>query len=99
MLLKTILNHRYPLKGFVYGKCKIVANESSGLDEIHVEVTARKNSKPRCGQCGKPGSIYDTRKVRSFQFVPILGLQVFFLYAMRRVSCKHCGSVKTEQLS
>jgi len=99
MLLKTILNHRYPLKGFTYGKCKIVANESSGLDEIRVEVASRKNSKPRCGQCGKPGSIYDTRKQRSFQFVPILGLQVLFLYSMRRVDCKHCDAVKTEQLS
>ena len=87
------------LKGFTYGKCKIVANESSGLDEIHVEVSPRKNSKPRCGQCGKPGSKYDTRKPRSFQFVPILGLQVLFLYSMRRVDCKHCGAVKTEQLS
>ncbi len=47
MLFETILNHRYPLKGFVYGNCKIVANSSSGLDEIHVAVAARKNSKPR----------------------------------------------------
>jgi len=69
------------------------------LDEIHVEVAPRKNSKPRCGQCGKLGSTYDTRKPRRFQFVPMFGLQVFFLYAMRRVNCKHCGSVKTEQLS
>ena len=98
MQLKTILNHRYPLKGFVYGKCKIVANSSSGLDEIHVEVAPRANSKPRCGQCGKQGSVYDTRNVRRFQFVPIFGLQVFFLYAIRRVNCKHCG-VKTERLS
>jgi hypothetical protein len=61
------------LSGFVYGNCKIVAKESSGLDEIHVEVTARNNSKARCGQCGKPGPTYDTRKERSFQFVPTLG--------------------------
>ena len=99
MLFKTILNHRYPLKGFVYGKCEIVSNDSSGLEAIHVSVAPRKNSKPRCGQCGKPGSTYDTRTQRSFEFVPILGLQVFFLYAMRRVNCKHCGGVKTEQLS
>lgn len=98
MLLKTILNHRYPLKGFVYGKCQIVTNLSSGKDEIHVKLKPRKNSKPRCGCCRKPGSTYDTRKTRSFQFVPILGLQVFFLYAVRRVNCNHCG-VKTELLS
>jgi hypothetical protein len=49
MLLKTILNHRYPLKGFVYGKCQIVGNESSGKDEIHVQLTPRKNSRPVAG--------------------------------------------------
>ncbi len=97
MLLKTILNHRYPLKGFVYVKCQIVGNRSNGKDEIHVQLKPRKNSRPRCGSCGKPGSIYDTRKERRFQFVPILGLQVFFLYAIRRVNCVDCG-VKTERL-
>ncbi len=97
MLLKTILNHRYPLKGFVYVKCQIVGNRSNGKDEIHVQLKPRKNSRPRCGSCGKPAAIYDTRKERRFQFVPILGLQVFFLYAMRRVNCVACG-VKTERL-
>ncbi len=97
MLLKTILNHRSPLKGFVYVKCQIVGNRSNGKDEIHVQLKPRKNSRPRCGSCGKPGAIYDTRKERRFQFVPILGLQVFFLYAMRRVNCVACG-VKTERL-
>lgn len=97
MHLKTILNSRYKLKSFVYTGSKIVQNESSGENEIHVSVVARKNSRPRCGQCRKPGSIYDTRKPRHFQFVPILGLQVFLIYAMRRVNCSDCG-VKTEHL-
>ncbi len=97
MLLKTILNHRYPLKGFVYGKCQIVSNQSSGQDAIQVQLKPRKNSRPLCGACGKPGSTYDTRKERRFEYVPILGLQVFFLYAMRRVNCVDCG-VKTERL-
>lgn len=100
MLFKTILNHRYPLKGFVYGKCEIITDESSGQAEIQVQVSARKNSKARCGQCGTPGPTYDTRRhPRRFQFLPILGLQVIFLYAMRRVDCKHCGGVKTERLA
>jgi transposase len=91
MHLKTILNNRHPLKGFVYGKATLEG------ERILVMLNARKNSKPRCGQCGAPGPTYDTRKPREFQFIPILGLQVFFIYAMRRVSCPQCG-VKTERL-
>lgn len=91
MQLKTILNHRYRLKGFVYGKARIVD------DCLEVEVRPRRRSRPRCGGCDRLGSIYDTRKSRRFEFVPILGMQVFFLYAMRRVDCPHCGVV-TENL-
>lgn len=91
MQLKTILNRRYPLKRFVYGKMEISGNR------ILIDVRPRKNGRPRCGQCGRSGSTYDTRSAREFQFVPILGLAVFFVYAMRRVNCPHCG-VKTESL-
>ncbi|HIC15036.1 MAG TPA: ISL3 family transposase [Gemmatimonadetes bacterium] len=91
MQLKTILNRRYPLKRFVYGKAEISGNR------VLIDVRPRKNSKPCCGQCGSSGPTYDTRSPREFQFVPILGLAVFFVYAMRRVDCSHCG-VKTEYL-
>ena len=91
MQLKTILNHRYPLKGFVYGKARL-----SG-QRIVVDVRSRKNSKPRCGQCRAAGPTYDTRSPREFQFIPILGLPMIFVYAMRRVACPQCG-VKTEHL-
>jgi len=91
MQLKTILNHRYRLKGFVYGKARIVG------EQIEVEVRPRQGSKPRCGRCGRAGGTYDTRKPRRFDFVPILGMQVLFVYAMRRVNCPVCGVV-TERI-
>ena len=91
MQLKTILNQRYPLKRFVYATARI--SEESLL----VDVLPRKNSKSRCGVCKRPGPTYDTRSPRRFEFIPILGLKVFFLYAMRRVDCPTCG-VKTEYL-
>jgi len=91
MQLKTILNHRYRLKGFVYGKAKIVS------DCLEVEVRPRRRSRPQCGRCGRRGGVYDTGKPRRFEFVPILGMQVWFLYAMRRVNCPRCGIV-TERL-
>ena len=91
MQLKTILNRRYPLKRFVYSKARVQD------DQILVSVRSRTNSRPRCGSCRQPGSVYDTRSERRFEFIPILGMQVFFLYAMRRVNCASCG-VKTEHL-
>ena len=91
MPLKTILNRRYRLKRFVYGKACFQD------DQILVSVRPRSNSRPRCRTCRQPGSVYDTRSIRRFEFVPILGMQVFFLYAMRRVNGASCG-VKTEHL-
>ena len=47
----------------------------------------------------KRGSVYDTaRQPRRFQFVPLWGIAVFFVYAMRRVDCISCG-VKVETVS
>lgn len=91
MQLKTILNYRYRLKRFVYGKATI------SQDRLLVEVQPRKNGRPKCGQCRTTGPIYDTRSPREFEFVPILGMAVFFVYSMRRVNCPACG-VKTEYL-
>jgi hypothetical protein len=31
-----------------------------------------------------------------FEFIPLWGFLVFFLYSMRRVSCRHCGVVVEE---
>jgi hypothetical protein len=36
-------------------------------------------------------SDYDTLPARRFEFVPLWGLAVFVVYAMRRVSCPSCG--------
>lgn len=60
-------------------------------DAIHVDVTARRNSRPRCGVCRRPGPIYDTaRKPRLFAFVPLWGFAVFLVYHVRRVECQMC---------
>ena len=37
------------------------------------------------------GPVYDRLTPRRFEFVPLWGLRVFFLYAMRRVDCPRCG--------
>ncbi len=89
MLLKTILNHVEPFKSFVYGKARWV--EDAGRPAIEVEVKARKNGRAICSDCGRAGPGYDRLSKRRFEFVPLWGMAVFFVYAMRRVDCPDCG--------
>jgi len=64
---------------------------------LEIEIRPRKGSRPVCSGCGKAGPGYDTLTVRRFEFVPLWGIAVFFLYAMRRVDCPGCG-IKVEQV-
>lgn len=88
MHLKTILNRvqRYP--GFVYCGFELTGQEEPRLE---VEVRAREGSKPICSRCNQKGPGYDRLEKRAFQFIPLWGIAVFFLYAARRVDCLLCG--------
>ena len=94
MLIKTLLNRLQKFKGFVYADVWL---EEGGRERLMVRIRPRKGSKPVCSICDQRGPCYDTQKVRYFQFVPIWGLLVFFVYAMRRVDCPRCG-VKVEKV-
>jgi transposase len=89
MQLKTILNRVEPFKSFVYGRSRWV--EESARPVLEVEVAARKNGRPICSGCGRPGPGYDRLPPRRFEFVPLWGIAVYFVYAMRRVGCPVCG--------
>jgi len=93
MQLKTILNRIQKFKSFVYGNVKWI--ESYGEPALLIEIHARANSRAICSGCGKRRPGYDTLAPRLFEFIPIWGIKVFFLYALRRVQCKRCG-VKVE---
>lgn len=95
MHLKSILNFVQPHQGFVYGAVHW-RNEASRV-VLDIEIRARKNRLPVCSKCGRKGPGYDTLPVRRFEFVPLWGIAVFFLYAMRRVNCPACG-VKVERV-
>ena len=56
-----------------------------------VQVRPRKNGRPYCSGCGRPGPAYDRLEERRFEFVPFWGILVFLAYRMRRVNCKRCG--------
>lgn len=90
MLLKSLLNKVYRLKGFVY--LNVAFAGAKGCERIVAEIAPRKGSRPVCSRCGSKASVYDTAgKARHFQFVPLWGHQVYFAYRMRRAACPHCG--------
>lgn len=96
MLVKTILNHCQKFKCFVYGKVRFVPH--GALSCLEVEVKPRKGSAAVCSCCHQAAPCYDCAKEpRRFEFVPLWGFAVFFVYFMRRVDCPHCG-VKVEEV-
>jgi len=89
MQLKTILNRVLRHSSFIYVAERLV--ESVTGPSVEVQLRARANSRPRCSCCERPGPGYDTLAQRRFEFVPLWGIKVFFLYAPRRVNCARCG--------
>jgi len=89
MLLKTILNRVHKIKGYGYGSIQLGSwNRKISLE---VEIHPRRGSGATCSGCKKKRPGYDTLPIRRMEFVPLWGIPVFFLYAMRRVNCPECG--------
>ena len=92
MQVKTILNRIQRQRSFVYGPARLVQRRRLALE---VQVRPRANARAKCSGCGSEAPGYDTLAARRFEFVPLWGIAVFLLYAMRRVACPSCG-VKVE---
>lgn len=96
MQLKTILNRIEPFKSFVYTQITMIGD--GDRPRIEVAIEPRANGRPLCSGCGQPAPGYDRqRRPRRFDYVPLWGMAVSFLYAMRRVNCPACG-IKVEQV-
>lgn len=93
MRVKSILNQVEKYKDFVYARVRW-QGEGPGRALV-VEVRPRAHRPGRCSACGEPRPGYDRLPVRAFEYVPLWGIPVYFLYALRRVQCPHCG-VKVE---
>ncbi|UCC29331.1 MAG: ISL3 family transposase [Phycisphaerales bacterium] len=91
MQVKTVPNRVHKVKGFVYEQIRFLR------DVIEVDVRPRRGSRPYCSGCGRRGATYDHLMRRRFAFVPLWGIRVFLLYAMRRVDCR-CCSVTVEMV-
>jgi len=91
MQLKTILNRVHRQRGFVYGDLRFC--DKARKEQLEVDVRPHGRSRARCSGCGQKRPGYDTLSPRRFEFVPVFGIAVFLLYAMRRVDCPKCGIV------
>jgi len=87
--LKTILNRVEKHRSFVYGEAAFV--DAARGPAIEIRIRARANGRAVCSGCDQPRPGYDTLPVRRFEFVPLWGLRVLLVYAMRRVDCTACG--------
>lgn len=93
MRVKSILNQVEKYTDFVYQR---VRWQGAGRERVLVvEVRERAHRPGRCSGCGNPGPGYDRLPAREFEYVPLWGIPVYFLYALRRVQCPRCG-VKVE---
>ena len=93
MLLTRLLNTCHHFPGFVYEGTRLC----EATKTIEIDVRPRLGSKPCCSVCKQPAAVYDQRRCRRFEFIPIWGFAVFLLYRMRRVDCNRCG-VKVEEV-
>ncbi len=93
MLIKTILNRIQKHPRFVYGDIQLWQDGDRLV--LDVKIRPRATGHAICSGCGKRRPGYDTLPERRFEFVPLWGIAVFFLYALRRVNCPKCG-VKAE---
>jgi transposase len=61
-------------------------------------VRPRQGSAAVCSGCHQQAPGYDHLPERRFEFIPLWGFVVFFLYRMRRVRCRRCSSVVVEEV-
>ena len=89
MHIKTILNRIQKHPRFVYSD--FLLKELAGRLVLDIWIRPRTAARAICSGCGKMRPGYDTLAERRFEFVPLWGIAVFFLYALRRVNCHDCG--------
>ena len=85
MLVKTLLNRVEKFKSFVYETVQF--EFVKGAEALVVDIKPRANGTPECSICGKKSPGYDKLPTRAYEYVALWGIQVFFRYSPRRVSC------------
>jgi len=66
---------------------------------VRVVVLRRQRKRTVCGTCGKVHSSFYDHKVRRVRDKSCGDLRIYLELEVRRVKCRHCGTVKRERLS
>jgi transposase len=91
--IKTLLNRIQHFAGFVYRDIRLVGRRL-GRSALEVRIEPRHGHRGRCSKCHRPAPGYDRLPERSWRYVPLWGLPVWFCYAPRRVECPQDGVVE-----
>ncbi len=91
--VKTILNAIQHFPGFVYADIRLSRRQAGCPGHLEVNLLPHAGMPPKCSRCRQPAPGYDQLPARSWQFVPLWGLAVWFIYAARRVNCSEHGVV------
>jgi transposase len=63
------------------------------LSRIEITLAPHKGVRRRCSQCQRPAPGYDQAEQRRWRFVPLWGIETWFVYTPRRVECPEHGVV------
>src|SRR5438094_2085524 len=88
--VKTILNLIQHFVGFVYQSIRLRGRVAPWID---VRIEPHQGIERRCSRCLKPCPGYDVMELRSWRFVALWQIPVWFAYAPRRVQCPEHGVV------
>jgi len=99
LTVTSILKRVLPLQGFRYQSALWVEDaDRGGKGFIEVALAARRGAQACGGSCGRRAPGYDRpEKVRCWQFISLWALQIYLVYAPRRVDCRRYG-VRVERL-
>lgn len=92
MLVESLIKETVELQGF-----RVAQVQKAGFG-LEAELVPDHRYAPRCSACGKPARYRDTRTARRFRHVPLWGINVYLVYAPRRVVCDCCDSVRVEAM-
>ena len=91
--VKTILNAIQHFPGFVYQDIRLQRDRDERPSRIEITVASHGSILAKCSRCLKPAAGYDRLPQRWWLFVPLWGIQTFFVFAPRRVQCAIHGVV------
>jgi transposase len=91
--VKTILNRIQHFPGFVYQDIRLRRHRDGRPKHIEIAVEPHGGIPAKCSRCLKPAPGYDRLPQRAWLFVPLWGIEAFFVFAARRVQCATHGVV------